>query len=91
MEHTLSKEGRRWGSWSETPYPHSISSHLTMLPPQQHVLYAQPSQVLKAASLPLFKASWAHSVSHWYVHLAAVFVPSIGLEDVTAHNLLSKS
>ena len=47
-------------------------------------------------SLPLLKARWAHSVFHWYDHLAAVFVSPLGLGDVIAYieallNLLSKS
>lgn len=41
--------------------------------------------VTKIADLPLFEAREACSVSHWFHHLTAVFVPSIGLEDVVAH------
>lgn len=41
-----------------------------------------PGQVPKAAHL---KARWACSVSHWYNHLAAVFFPFIGLEDIVAY------
>ena len=33
----------------------------------------------------LLKARWARSVFHWYDHLASIFVPSIGLEDIIAH------
>ena len=39
----------------------------------------------KIANLSLLKARWVHSVFHWYYHLAAIFVPSIGLEDIIAH------
>lgn len=42
--------------------------------------------VTMAANLPLLKARWTHSVFSWYDHLAAVFVLSISLEDVIAHN-----
>ena len=52
--------------------------------PDQCVWYIQPSQVPKAANLPLLKARWARLVSHWYDHLAAMFIPSIGLEDMIA-------
>ena len=57
--------------------------------PEQHVWYAQASQVPKAANLPLLEARWAHSVFHWYDHLDAVFVPSFGFytvyENIIAH------
>lgn len=53
--------------------------------PQQYVWYAKPGQVLKAGSLPILKTRQVHFVSHWYNHLAAVFVSSIGLEDIIAH------
>lgn len=37
------------------------------------------------ANFTLFKARWACSVLHWYDHLAIIFFPSIGLEDIIAH------
>lgn len=52
--------------------------------PGQHVWYAQPAQVTKAANLSLFKARWTCSVFHSY-YLSAVLVPSSGLEEVIAH------
>ena len=37
-------------------------------------------------NLPLTQAWWTQrSVFHWYDHLAAIFVPSVELEDVIAH------
>ena len=42
----------------------------------------------KSCQLPsphLLSARWASSVFHWYDHLATVFIPSVGLEDVIAH------
>ena len=53
--------------------------------PSQHVWYLQPGQVPKTANLPFYKARWTCSVFHWYNHLAAVIVSSIGLEDIIAH------
>ena len=41
--------------------------------------------VTKIANHPLLKARWAWSVFHWYDHLAAIFVPSIGLKDIIAY------
>lgn len=41
--------------------------------------------VTKFANIPLLKARWACSVSHSYDHLAAIFVPSISLEDGIEH------
>lgn len=38
----------------------------------------------KITSLPFLNTRWAHSVFHWWNHLATVFVPSIDLDDVTA-------
>ena len=35
--------------------------------------------------LTLLNARWARSVFRCYDHLAAIFVPSVGLEDITAH------
>ena len=59
--------------------------------PGQHKYYAQPGQVSKAANGPLPKIRWAHSVSHWYDHLDAIFVPSIGLKDIlTQREALTK-
>lgn len=48
----------------------------------QHTWYTQPGQIPKAANLPLLKA---RCVFQWYNHLATIFIPSIGLEDVMAH------
>ena len=53
--------------------------------PGRHVWFAQPGQVPKAANPPLLEARWAHSLSHRYDHLAAIFVPFTGLEDAVAH------
>ena len=39
----------------------------------------------KLANFPLPKARWAHSVFHWYDHLATAFAPSVGLENIIAH------
>lgn len=54
------------------------------------MLWAFPGQrgkphpvVTMAANL--LKARETPCILHWYNHLAIVFVPSIGLEDVTAH------
>lgn len=53
--------------------------------PAQHAWYTQPGQVPQTANLPLLKARGACSAFHWYVYLATVFVPFIGLEDVIAN------
>ena len=37
------------------------------------------------ANLPNLKQRWMHSVFKWYDHLASIFVPSVGLEDVMYH------
>ena len=38
------------------------------------------------ANLSSVQAQWIkRSVFHWYNHLAAIFVPLVGLEDVIAH------
>lgn len=42
-------------------------------------------KVTKIVKPPLLKARWAHSVFHWYNHLAAIFVLFFGLEDIIAH------
>jgi hypothetical protein len=39
----------------------------------------------KPANLPVLKQRWTRSVFHWYDHLASIFVPSVGLEDVIWH------
>ena len=41
--------------------------------------------VITIADLPLLKARWACSVFYWCDHLAAIFLPSTGLEDIVAH------
>ena len=41
--------------------------------------------ITKPAKLPNLKQWWPCSVCHWYDHLASVFVPSLGLEDVVWH------
>ena len=91
-EHTPSREEQvKVLTWHILPPIHLLMSHSVAFP-GQHVQYAQPGQVPKAAILPLLKARWTCSVFHWYDHLAAVFVPSIGLEDVIAHiEALAKS
>ena len=37
------------------------------------------------ANLPNLKQRWTRSVFKWYDHLASIFVPSVGLEDVMCH------
>lgn len=66
------KEGRKWGSWSGIAchsvflsMPDSATSH------GQHVWYAQPCQVPKAANLPLLKAKWVFSLLYQHDHLAS--------------------
>lgn len=70
--------------WSGIFHPQSLSSD-SIAPVTNMYLYALLGQVPKAASLSLFKARWACPLFHWYNHLAAIFVPSVGLEDSTAH------
>ena len=41
--------------------------------------------VTNIANLSFLRARWAHSDSHWYGHLATVFTPLTGLEDIIAH------
>ena len=53
--------------------------------PSQRVWYVQPTQVPKVANLPFLQARWVHSISYWYHHLAAIFFPFIGLEDIIGH------
>ena len=54
--------------------------------PGQHVWHIQTGWVPKAPpNFPFLKARWAHSVFHWYSLFSAIFVCSIGLEDVTAY------
>ena len=64
------------------PAPVHLLTPVSAPSPSHHDWYPQPGWVPKAANLPLFKARWACSVSHWYNHLSAIFVPSIGLEEV---------
>lgn len=52
--------------------------------PCQHIWYAQPGQIPKAMDL-LLQVRWTNSVSQQDRHLADVFVPSIGLDDIIAH------
>ena len=70
-----------WHIPPPSPSPHTWQCCL----PQPHVRYVQLGQVPKVASLLLLKARWAHSIFLWVYHLAAVFVPSTGLEDNTVH------
>lgn len=38
------------------------------------------------ANLPLVQIQWVNGFAfHWYDHLAAIFAPSIGLENVITH------
>lgn len=85
MEHVPLKEGRRWGSWSDISCVQSSSSRCSC----QHVWYVQPGQVPTAANLPVLKARWAHAVFYWYNHLATVFLPSVGLEDIASIEALT--
>lgn len=39
----------------------------------------------RPANLPILQHRWAQSVFHWYDHLASIFIPSGGLEDVIWH------
>lgn len=84
-EHELLKEGRKWGSWSGISHPHSIISHQHYCLHRPTCITCKRGQVPKAANLLFFKARWTHSVFHWYNHLATIFVPSTGLEDIRAH------
>ena len=43
------------------------------------------SMAAKIAKFALPKARWAYFIFHWCYHLATVFVPSVGLDDVMAH------
>lgn len=75
---------RRCGSWSGiSHYPVHLPTPVCCFP-QSHVLHLQLGQVPKVANL-LLKARWGHSIFLWVYHLAAVFVPSTGLEDNTVH------
>ena len=57
--------------------------HCTLgFPWAQEKIYPTATEV---ANLLLLKARRVHSVFHWYYHLAAIFVPFIGLEDGVAH------
>lgn len=40
--------------------------------------------VSSTANLPFMKAPRTSAVFHWYDHLAAIFAPSLGIEDVIA-------
>lgn len=77
MEHAPLKEGRRWEFWSGRSLP---AVHLLMpenaASPSQYMWCVQWGRVPKTVSLHLLKARWAHSVSHWFNHLAAIFIPS---------------
>ena len=48
----------------------------------EHVWYAQPGHIPKAANLPLLEAWWACSVFHCYNHLTTIFFPSTGLGTI---------
>ena len=86
MEHAPLRQGRRWEPWSViSPPPVHLLMPDSAASLSQHVWYAQPGQVLKAANLCLLTARWAHSVFGWYDHSTAIFVPSIGLGDMMAH------
>lgn len=39
----------------------------------------------KVVNFLLLKATWARLILHGCDHLATVFIPSVGLEDVMAH------
>ena len=82
MEHTPLKERRKEGSWFGISCPVHLLMPDGAISSGQHGWCAWPGQVPKAASLPLLKAKWACSVFHWYDHLATIFVPSTGLEDI---------
>ena len=85
MKHAPLKEGRRWGFWRHILPPVHLLTLNSAASPGQYVWYVQPGQVPKATNLPLLQARWAHSVFYWYNHLATIFVPSIGLEDIIAY------
>lgn len=85
MEHSPLKEGK-----GRNPSLVYLSPVHLLIP--KSVWSAQPGQLPKATNPPVPKVRWAHSVFHLYSHLAIIYVPSIGLEDVTAHiEILAKS
>lgn len=79
MEHAPLKEGRWGGSWSGISCLQSIFSCLTVPSPPINT-YGTYNQV-KLLNLPTSPPSrpGEHFFSHWYYHLAAIFVPSFGL------------
>ena len=40
------------------------------------------STIQEPLNLPSLQARWSRSIFHWYVYLAALFVPSLGTKDV---------
>ena len=50
-----------------------------------HPVFYLGTGLKKVANLPLLKATWTHSVFHWYNYLATIFFPSIGLEVIITH------
>lgn len=81
MEHAPLKEGELLRVRSSISHSQSIFACLTILPPLTN-MYGMHNQVPKAANFPFLKARWAHSVFHWYNHLASVFVPFVGFYTV---------
>lgn len=77
MEHAPYEEERDESSGLTylVPSLHTCQGSL----PDQHAWYTQLDQIPKA-NFSLLKAGGACSIYHWYNHLAALFVPSIGLE-----------
>ena len=62
--------------------PHLLTPASATSPANMHGMYNQ----IRFLKLPAFLSSsggWACCISHWYNHLAALSVPSIGLEDLT--------
>ena len=40
------------------------------------------STIQEPLNLPSLQARWSRSIFHWYVYLAALFVPSLGTKDI---------
>ena len=82
IEQATWRKRSRCGSWS------GISHHPAHLLPPDSAASLSPMYVQlgpKVANLLLLKARWARSIFLWVYHLAAVFVPSTGLEDNRVH------
>lgn len=86
MEHAPLEEGRSWGP--SLAYPTlSLSPHTwwCCLPLPTCVIHTTRSTSWSRKPSSQGQVDWTHSVLHWYDHLTAVFLPSIGLEDIIAY------